>query len=361
MAIGLYGPEGLQWAGGGDVTGINVFVFLPGTTTKAVLYLDSAGEFSRANPIRSDEQGRIAFYAEQGAYDLVINSTRFAINISDNVGDPPPLLRQLGDVAIANALDGQSLVWDSGTGRWRNEAISGGGPGAVTSVQGETGDVTLTPAEIGAAPAVHTHVTGDITGLTAFVNGLVTAGVTALIDAAPGSLNTLNELAAALGDDPNFAATVMNQIGLRGVQGFATSGRHQIAFIGDTTSAWALSPEEYRVSVAASVGNVLHWSPQLMTLAGGADAEFDIVSVVSGAAVRYWSTGTITPGANGHGRGYIGINYARDLPAINWRVEAEDISAGMVTLALRYRQAGSGVTMGSALYPNHVDLVNLGS
>ena len=35
----------------------------------------------------------------------------------------------------------------------------------------------------------------------------IKAATAALIDAAPGALDTLNELAAALGDDPNFAAT----------------------------------------------------------------------------------------------------------------------------------------------------------
>ena len=37
--------------------------------------------------------------------------------------------------------------------------------------------------------------------------------VAGLVDTAPEALNTLNELAAALGDDPNFAATVATQIG----------------------------------------------------------------------------------------------------------------------------------------------------
>ena len=41
---------------------------------------------------------------------------------------------------------------------------------------------------------------------TAFVQ----AAISALIDAAPGALDTLNELAASLGDDPDFAATVTN-------------------------------------------------------------------------------------------------------------------------------------------------------
>ena len=41
---------------------------------------------------------------------------------------------------------------------------------------------------------------------TAFVQ----AALAALVDAAPGALDTLNELAAALGNDPNFATTVTN-------------------------------------------------------------------------------------------------------------------------------------------------------
>ena len=37
--------------------------------------------------------------------------------------------------------------------------------------------------------------------------------VASMVDSAPETLNTLNELAAALGDDPNFATTVATQIG----------------------------------------------------------------------------------------------------------------------------------------------------
>lgn len=40
----------------------------------------------------------------------------------------------------------------------------------------------------------------------------VTAAINALIAAAPGALNTLKELADAMGDDPNFAVTVTNAL-----------------------------------------------------------------------------------------------------------------------------------------------------
>ena len=42
-----------------------------------------------------------------------------------------------------------------------------------------------------------------------------TATVEGLVDSAPGTLDTLNELAAALGDDPNFATTTANNIALK--------------------------------------------------------------------------------------------------------------------------------------------------
>jgi hypothetical protein len=40
----------------------------------------------------------------------------------------------------------------------------------------------------------------------------VTSQINSVIDAAPGALNTLNELAAALGDDASFSTTITNQI-----------------------------------------------------------------------------------------------------------------------------------------------------
>lgn len=51
-----------------------------------------------------------------------------------------------------------------------------------------------------------------------------------LVDSSPETLNTLNELAAALNDDPNFATTITNQIGLKAntssLAAVATSGSY---------------------------------------------------------------------------------------------------------------------------------------
>ena len=73
----------------------------------------------------------------------------------------------------------------------------------------------------GKAATSHTHSTTQITGLDdalesklnqSQVDARVQVGVDALVASAPGTLDTLNELAAALGNDPNFATTVTNQI-----------------------------------------------------------------------------------------------------------------------------------------------------
>jgi hypothetical protein len=65
------------------------------------------------------------------------------------------------------------------------------------------------PRRLSGTPTAPTAAGGTNTtqiASTAFVQ----AAIAALVDAAPGALNTLNELAAALGDDPNFATTVTN-------------------------------------------------------------------------------------------------------------------------------------------------------
>lgn len=47
------------------------------------------------------------------------------------------------------------------------------------------------------------------------VSDTITSAVSALIDGAPEAVNTLNELAAALGDDANFASTVTTALSHR--------------------------------------------------------------------------------------------------------------------------------------------------
>lgn len=58
---------------------------------------------------------------------------------------------------------------------------------------------------------VSNRTQGDINAI-ASANSYTDTKIAALVDAAPALLDTLNELAAALGDDPNFATSIANSV-----------------------------------------------------------------------------------------------------------------------------------------------------
>jgi hypothetical protein len=91
--------------------------------------------------------------------------------------------------------------------------------------------------------------TNKVTGLgtptdstDAATKGYVDTSVSALVDSAPGALDTLNELAAALGDDANFSTTVTNslatKLALAGgtMTGAIAMGTSKITGLGDPTN-----------------------------------------------------------------------------------------------------------------------------
>lgn len=77
------------------------------------------------------------------------------------------------------------------------------------------------------------------------LNAYISGKVSDLVDSAPDTLNTLNELAAALGDDPNFATTMSTALGKKSEKAFAN------ITVGTTTVA-ADSKEDTLTLVAGS-------------------------------------------------------------------------------------------------------------
>lgn len=72
---------------------------------------------------------------------------------------------------------------------------------------------TIVTSVNGTAPDTEGNVNVDLTGY--YTKTETDAEIAKIVNSAPETLDTLNELAAALGDDPNFATTVSNQIGLK--------------------------------------------------------------------------------------------------------------------------------------------------
>ena len=152
--------------------------------------------------------GRIKFSDANNNPDYMIRSSQGKLQIDQN-DDSTPIFKinTDGHVDINNNLD----------------------CGAGVDV---TGNITVTGTVDGVDIATRDTLFGGLTSSS----GVLTNGVTAttqsasdnstkvattaytdtaianLVDSAPGTLNTLNELAAALGDDANFSTTVTNSI-----------------------------------------------------------------------------------------------------------------------------------------------------
>lgn len=82
MTIGVYGPEYLQYQSGGPARKVPVYVFLPGTKTKAVLYNDKAGLNTAPNPVWTDDRGELVFLAQEGFYDLYLTAGDLTVSIT---------------------------------------------------------------------------------------------------------------------------------------------------------------------------------------------------------------------------------------------------------------------------------------
>jgi hypothetical protein len=137
-------------------------------------------------------------------------------------------LNDVGNVTITSVASGEFLKWDGSA--WVNASIP------EINTLNDVGNVTITSATSGevlqwdgtawintdllaspsltGTPTAPTPPAGANTveiATTAFVQ----TEIAALVDSAPGTLDTLNELAAALGDDANFSTTVTNSLALK--------------------------------------------------------------------------------------------------------------------------------------------------
>jgi len=106
--------------------------------------------------------------------------------------------------SIASALRTEYVAGDSAlssSAHTQREAIKG---------LATTANNTLSSS---IASALRTEYTAADTALSSSQKTYIDAKVAGVVDSAPAALNTLNELAAALGDDANFATTTATSIG----------------------------------------------------------------------------------------------------------------------------------------------------
>ena len=129
--------------------------------------------------------------------------------------------RQLGsEITIQD--EGSSLSTAATTLNFVGSAVTASGTGTtktitITQAEGGTDSATVSNIIASDVDSAYVQARQSATDLTNYrtvtqIQSMIDSDIDALVDAAPGALDTLNELAAALGDDANFSTTVTNSI-----------------------------------------------------------------------------------------------------------------------------------------------------
>lgn len=133
------------------------------------------------------------------------------------------------EVAVANGFSGTQQQWlDSLVGAPGADGINGtngldganGQDGADSTVPGPKGDagdqgpsgvISVTSPITNTGTSTEANIGIDLSAY--YTSSQVDSAISAIVDSAPSTLNTLNELAAALGNDANYAATISTALG----------------------------------------------------------------------------------------------------------------------------------------------------
>lgn len=195
----------------GIVNGLNTTGFTEG---QALWLSSTAGQLTNVKPSAPT-------HAVFVGYCLKVNSSSGRIFVNPQNGYE---IEELHNVSISSLADNHILSYDNATSLWKNQGLAA----AIQEVDGPSSgiDADLLDGQHGSyyAPIDSPALTGTPTAPTAAATtnttqiattAFVRTEVANLVDSAPATLDTLNELAAALGDDPNFATTITNALALK--------------------------------------------------------------------------------------------------------------------------------------------------
>jgi len=101
-----------------------------------------------------------------------------------------------------------ALTYNPSTGLFTSTVFGGSGANLTNLNASQLSSGTIAAARLSTATTQSASNNSTKIATTAYVD----TAVSNLVDGSPGALNTLNELAAALGDDANFSTTVTNSI-----------------------------------------------------------------------------------------------------------------------------------------------------
>ena len=129
---------------------------------------------------------------------------------------------------------------------------------------------TFTSPGTSNSSASHITLTVSAHPVWALQDSDVQAKVDAIIDSAPGALDTLNELAAALGDDPNFSTTITNSLATKAPLASPTfSGTPTAPTAANSSNTTQLATTAFVQTAVAGTVNLTNFSITSNSASGG--------------------------------------------------------------------------------------------
>ncbi|ECG1254122.1 phage tail protein [Salmonella enterica subsp. enterica] len=145
-------------------------------------------------------------------------------------------------------------------------------------------------------PKVPTPAAGNSTKQIANTE-FVASSIAAMVGSAPAALDTLNELAAALGNDPNFATTMINALAgkqpldntLTNLSGKDIAGLLTYLGLGETINlAKNAVPATRRVNSKPLTGDITLWASDVGAISAGAVGEITDNGTMASANTPGW-------------------------------------------------------------------------
>ena len=217
-----------------------------------------------------------------------------------------------GNVDVTNTLSANDLSGD-GSALTNVDAATLGGV-AITNLASNNFVKSIFTSNnyVDGRFAANAYLTSTFSS-NAYITAHVASEVAGLVDAAPAALDTLNELAAALGDDANFSTTITTSIGLRATNTYVNSTFSSNNYLQDQLSALGTGnvSNNYLIATYASnnyvqtqLGTKLNSSSytasdvlsKLLTVDGsGSNLDADLLDGQQGSYYLDWTNTTNKP------------------------------------------------------------------
>lgn len=124
-------------------------------------------------------------------------------------------LDELHDVVISNKQNNQVIRYNSTTGQWTNQTIDNLFDPAGSAAAAQSAAASALSSHESDTTNIHGIADTSLLATKAYADNAASTAAAAIVDAAPSTLNTLNELAAAINDDASFASTVTTALGTK--------------------------------------------------------------------------------------------------------------------------------------------------